>query len=203
MKDSRNKHQLARLREQLAQEAAKIMAEQMVRDYQQAKRKACERLAYTGKQALPGNDEIHAALQTYLAIFKSNTQPGLLRDLREVACEAMRFLREFQPRLVGAVLNGTADEYAAIHLHVFADPEEKVLQFLTDRDVDYRLGAATVNYGGQRQQQLTRCQFIAGETPVELDLFGLMGLREAPRSPVDGRPMRRADLAEVEQLLKG
>jgi hypothetical protein len=203
MKDVRNKHQTARLREQLAQEAAKIMAEQMVRDYQQAKRKACERLGYTGRQALPGNDEIHAALQSYLAIFKGDKQPELLNELRKIACDAMRFLREFQPRLVGAVLNGTADEYSAVHLHVFADPEEKILQFLTDHGVAYRLGAATANYGAQRQQQLTRCEFIAGDTPVELSLFGLMGLREAPRSPVDGKPMRRADLAEVEQLLKG
>ena len=191
-----------RLREQLAQEAARIMAAQTIRNYELAKRKACERLRYSGKQALPGNDEIQAALQTYLDIFKSDSQPALLRKLRTAACEAMFFLREFQPRLVGAVLNGTADEYSAVHLHVFVDPEEQVLQFLMDRGIGYRLSSTTVTYGGQRQVQITCCEFIAGDVPIILSLFGTLGLREAPRSPVDGKPMKRADIHEVEQLME-
>lgn len=202
VKSSKNKHQIARLREQLAQEAARIMAEQTVRDYELAKRKACERLRYSGKQALPGNDEIQAALQAYLDIFKSDSQPALLRRLRTAACEAMRFLREFRPRLVGAVLNGTADEHSAVHLHVFVDPEEQVLQFLMDHGIGYRLSSSTVTYGGQRQSQITCCEFVAGDVPIVLSLFNTLGLREAPRSPVDGKPMRRADIREVEQLLE-
>lgn len=178
------------------------MAEQAIRDYELAKRKACERLRYSGKQALPGNDEVQAALRTYLDIFKSDSQQLLLRRLRTAACEAMLFLQEFQPRLVGAVLNGTADEYSAVHLHVFADPEEQVLQFLMDSGISYRLSSSTVIYGGQRQVQVTCCEFVAGDVPVVLSLFGLLGLREAPRSPVDGKPMKRADIRDVEQLLE-
>lgn len=202
MKSSKNKQQTLRLREQLTQEAARIMAEQAIRDYELAKRKACERLRYSGKQALPGNDEIQAALRTYLDIFKSDSQQLLLKRLRTAACEAMLFLQEFQPRLVGAVLNGTADEYSAVHLHVFADPEEQVLQFLMDSGISYRLSSSTVTYGGQRQAQVTCCEFVAGDAPVILSLFGLLGLREAPRSPVDGKPMKRADIRDVKQLLE-
>lgn len=202
MKSSKSKQQIVRLREQLAQEAARIMADQTIRNYELAKRKACERLRYSGKQALPGNDEIQAALQTYLDIFKSDSQPILLRKLRTAAREAMFFLREFQPRLVGTVLNGTADEYSAVHLHVFVDPEEQVLQFLMDRGVGYRLSSTTVTYGGQRQVQITCCEFIAGDVPIILSLFSALGLREAPRSPVDGKPMKRADIHDVEQLLE-
>lgn len=202
MKSGKSKQQIVRLREQLAQEAARIMADQTIRNYELAKRKACERLRYTGKQALPGNDEIQAALQTYLDIFRSDSQPALLKKLRSVACEAMVFLRKFQPRLVGAVLNGTADEHAAVHLHVFVDPEEQVLQFLMDHGIAYRLGSSTVTYGGQRQAQITTCEFVAGDIPVILSLFSTLGLREAPRSSVDGKPMKRADIREVEQLLE-
>jgi hypothetical protein len=32
-------------------------------------------------------------------------------------------------------------------------------------------------------------------------VFPLDGIRQAPVSPVDGRPMRRADTAEIEALL--
>jgi hypothetical protein len=33
-------------------------------------------------------------------------------------------------------------------------------------------------------------------------VFPLDGIRQAPVSPVDGRPMRRADVTELELLLK-
>jgi hypothetical protein len=33
-------------------------------------------------------------------------------------------------------------------------------------------------------------------------VFPLDGIRQAPVSPVDGRPMRRADAAELETLLE-
>jgi len=33
----------------------------------------------------------------------------------------MRYLREFEPRLVGAVLSGTATEHSEVQLHLFAD----------------------------------------------------------------------------------
>ena len=193
--------QTERLRLQLAQEAAKIMAEQMVRDYQQAKQKACERLGYTGKQALPGNDEIHAALQSYLQLFKGEKHFDLIDELRTVAYDAMRFLNDFQPRLVGSVLNGTADKYSAVHLHLFADNKEDVLRFLIENNVDYYLTDVVVNFGPQRLQQIPRCHFLAGDQPIELSIFDINGLREAPRSPIDGKPMQRADLATVQRLL--
>jgi hypothetical protein len=33
-------------------------------------------------------------------------------------------------------------------------------------------------------------------------LFATKGLREAPRSPINGKPMQRMNLREVEKLLK-
>jgi len=38
----------------------------------------------------------------------------------------MRRLAEFQPRLVGSVLTGTATDYSDINLHLFADRSESV-----------------------------------------------------------------------------
>jgi hypothetical protein len=42
----------------VANEAARIMREEGVRDYLLAKRKAAQRLGITDRGALPGNDEI-------------------------------------------------------------------------------------------------------------------------------------------------
>lgn len=197
----KRKIQLDRAREEIAQEAARIMHEQMVRDFQQAKFKACERLGYSGKMAMPSNEEIQAALTRYLEVFKSHSQPALLERLRKVALEAMTFLADFQPRLVGPVLEGTADEYSAVQLHVFSETPEQVLQFLIERGIPHEVSAKRVQYGRDRQLEVTTCRFVADEVQIELLLFDRLGLREAPRSTIDGRPMPRANRREVEEML--
>ena len=44
-------------------------------------------------------------------------------------------------------------------------------------------------------------RFTAGETRVDLTVFGPLAEREAPLGPINGRLMRRASLAEVQALL--
>jgi hypothetical protein len=189
------------MRELVAQEAARIMSSEMLHDYRLAKQKACERLGYDGRAGMPDNDEIRAALQQYLQLFKSDSQAELLGRLRRTALEIMEFLQAFQPRLVGAALDGTADISSPVHLHVFADPIETVLRFLLDKNIAYELGSRRFSFGKDRQQDVTVCRFRAGDSMVELSLFPLIGLREAPRSIVDGKPIVRAALQDVQALL--
>lgn len=193
---------LNRMRELITQEAARIMAEEMLHDFRLAKQKACERLGYDGRSGLPGNDEIQAALQQYISLFKSGTQPGLLHELRRAAVEAMEFLQPFHPRLVGAVLKGTADQSSPVNLHVFADPVESVLQFLIERNIPYDLGNRRFVYRNGRQEDVMLCQFRAGEQQFELSLFSLVALREPPSSAIDGKPIARASIQEVKALLQ-
>ncbi len=191
------------MRLQLARTAAQIMYEEAVRDYEQAKHKACERsdVDTRNKAILPSNLEIQQALYDYLLAFKSDSQPFLIKQLREAALDVMRWLIAFHPRLVGSVLNGTADPYAAVHLHVFAETVEEVLFFLGDRGINCTIRTRSVqNYKGVREDQ-TVCMFNAGDTPIELTLFTVDDLRQAPASPVDGKPMKRADIKTVEQLI--
>jgi hypothetical protein len=198
----KTKHSSNRMRELITQEAARIMAEEMLHDFRLAKQKACQRLGYDGRSGLPGNEEIQAALQQYISLFKSATQPGLLQDLRREALEAMEFLQAFQPRLVGAVLKGTADRFSPINLHVFADPVESVLQFLVEKKIPYDLGSRHFVYRNGREEDVTLCQFQAGERQFQLSLFPLVGLREPPSSAVDGRPIERAAMQDVKALLQ-
>jgi hypothetical protein len=44
-------------------------------------------------------------------------------------------------------------------------------------------------------------RFLAGDIEIEAVIFPLNGLRQAPRSPLDGKPMARANLRRVEELL--
>ena len=96
-------------RHRLAHEAARLMAEGGVRDFHQAKLKAAARLGIHDDASLPRNREIEQALREYQRIFLGDLQAEALRQRREAAIRALEFLAGFEPRLVGPVLDGTAD----------------------------------------------------------------------------------------------
>ncbi|MET0655894.1 MAG: hypothetical protein ABWY94_10035, partial [Pseudoxanthomonas sp.] len=96
-------------RHRLAHEAARLMAEGGFRDYHQAKLKAAERLGIHDDASLPRNREIEEALRQYQRLFVGESQQQAVRLRREAAMRALEFLADFSPRLVGPVLEGTAD----------------------------------------------------------------------------------------------
>lgn len=191
----------SRLRILLAQECARIMADEGVKDFLLAKRKAAARLGVANKALLPGNVEIEQALLEYQRLFKSAEQPVQLRALREAAIEAMRFFARFRPCLVGSVLAGTAGPYSDINLHLFADTPEEVVLFLMERNIPFETAERRLRLGNGEYMYFPVFSFGAGEMNIELTVFPPEAKREAPRSPVDGRPMRRASLAAVQALL--
>lgn len=191
----------AQLRHLLAQEAARIMAEQAIRDFGQAKRKAAARLGVESTRNLPNNREIEAAFEEYLRLFRADSQPSQLRRLREAAVQAMRLFARFRPRLVGPVLQGTADENSPVHLHLFADTAEEVDLFLMDQQIPYRLDSRALRTGPEESIHYPVYRFVAGDIPVELTVFTERA-RQAPLSPIDGRPMQRAGLERVQELLE-
>ena len=201
MPKSRGKKE-TQLRQQLAQEAARLMAEQGIRDFFKAKTKAAQRLGITGREYLPSNAEIQAALCTYQNLFQSQSQPQQLRRLRTVAREGMRFLQVFKPRLVGSVLLGTAGPHSDVNLHLFADTAEQVALFLMEQGIPYQVNQRQARYKNERTETTTLYRFFAEEVAVELMVFPLLGLREAPKSTLDGAPVRRMTLAELEALLE-
>lgn len=190
------------MRQRLAMEAAKIIAESGIQDFQSAKKKAAAHLGASDTRNLPRNSEIEQALSEHHRLFQAKTQPEELRELRITASEAMNMLRDFQPRLVGMVLNGTAGRHSNIELHLFADPPEQVSFFLMDRNIPYHEGDKRVRNMRDEQSVYPTYHFLAGDMPVTLIVFPLEGLRQPPQSVVDGKPMPRADLEEVEELLK-
>ena len=188
------------VRERIAKEAARLMCETGLRDYQLAKRKALQRLRISEQRNLPSNEEIEAAVSEYQRLFRSDTQPRRLAELRRTAVRAMRFLAPFKPRLVGAVLSGTADEHSDVCLHLFAETAEEVGLFLIDNGIPHEHGHRAVRLAADDTQQLPTCRFMADGVPVELVVFAARARRRVPLSPVDGRPMRRAALRAVEAL---
>jgi hypothetical protein len=189
------------MRMRIAQEAARLMSEEGVQDFYAAKRKAAQHLGAPDTRNMPRNQEIESALLAYQRLFGGEQQSGHLKALRQSAVQAMRFLAGFRPRLVGSVLSGTAGQHADINLHLFADTPEEVSLFLLDNNIPFQPAQKKLRVDRDTWQEFPAYEFMAGEHAVELVVFPREGRREAPRSPVDGRPMQRARLEEVEAML--
>ena len=192
---------LERARQVLAQEAARIIVEQGIRDFRVAKRKAAERLGMSARGVLPGNPEIERAVGEHLQLFGRESHLDFLQGLRRAALSAMELLAPFGPRLVGPVLSGTAASNSAINLHVFADSFEQVAMTLEEMQVPYRLYERRLKSRRDRAETFAGLRFTHQESAVEATVFPVKGLRQAPISPVDGKPMRRADARAVRDLL--
>lgn len=198
---SRKNARNANLRTQIAQQAALLMIESGVRDYQSAKRKAAAHLGVVEAHQLPGNDEIEQAIGVHQRLFRSDDQPRHLEVLRVAAAQAMNLLARFNPRLVGPVLHGTADHHSAVSIHLFADTSEEVSLFLMERGIPYELAERRVRPTLDSTEYYPALRFVADEVPFELVVFPADGVRQSPLSPVDGRPMDRADLGRVQAML--
>ena len=190
-----------RLKTLIAQECARLITEEGVQDFRTAKRKAALRLAVSDRAALPDNVEIEQALLDRQRLFHADRQEIRLRGLRETALDAMRFLARFRPRLVGPVLSGAAGPHTGIHLHVFADTPEEITLFLMERHIPFETTEHRLKMASGDQVCLPVFRFAAGETRIDLTVFRPLAEREAPLSPVNGRPMRRAGPTEVQALL--
>lgn len=196
-----DKTQRNRNRVRIAQEAARLMSEHGIGDFRHAKRKAAERLGILNTQSLPGNGEIEQALREHQRLFRADSQPRQLRERREAALTAMTFLAHYDPRLVGPVLEGTADAHSAVCLHVFNDDADAVSLFLREQGVPLNLQSRRLREGHGTPTDYPVLLFSAGELPFDLTVLPRSALRQAPLDNISDRPMRRASLTQVQSLL--
>jgi hypothetical protein len=199
-----HQHALTRTRERrhrLAHEAARLMAEGGIRDYHQAKLKAADRLGIHDDASLPRNREIEEALREYQRLFAGDAQAAGLRARREAALRALEFFAPFEPRLVGPVLDGTADANAPVALQLYTDDADAVPRFLDEHDIPAEARSRRLRLDPQRTADAPVWLFSAEELAFDLTVLPLDALRQAPLSGVDEKPVRRASLANLQQLI--
>ena len=191
-----------RARLMVAQEAARIIVNQGIRDYGLAKKKAAERLGLRGRGSLPGNAEIEQAVSEHLQLFAGDSHPDLLQTMRQAALSAMEMLSPFAPRLVGPVLNGTADANSAVNLHVFADSAESVAHALDQIGLNYKPYERRLKSRRDRAETYAAFAVHHGEASVQATVVPVDGIRQAPLRPIDGKPMKRAAEKAVRELVR-
>jgi hypothetical protein len=191
-------HMLRRdlMREQLAQQAAKLMAEDGITDHAFAKRKAAKQLGASDTQHLPSNQEVDEALLSYRKLYQQDSHPGILYQLREEALAAMRMFAPFHPYLTGSVLSGTAGEQSDINLMLFSDDEKAVLLFLLKHNLEFEDGDWTVRISGH--EETVPSYTLTGESGTQIHVIVLPqnALHSGSR-----HPETHADTTAVEALL--
>jgi hypothetical protein len=188
-------------RTRLAQEAARLMAVGGVRDFHQAKLKAAERLGIHDDASLPRNREIEDALREYQRLFQGDATADALQRRREAALRALEFFAAFDARLVGPVLEGTADANTPVALHLYSDDAEAVGRFLDDHGIPAEARGRRVRLDRERDFDAAVWLFAADGLAFDLTVLPGDALRQAPLSPVDEKPMRRASAAQLRALL--
>ncbi|MEO7431531.1 MAG: hypothetical protein ABIR62_05820 [Dokdonella sp.] len=189
-------------RRRIALEAARLMSESGLRDYGHAKQKAATRLGVFDEASLPKNSEVEDALREHQRLFQRSAHTRSVKQLREVAREAMRFLARHEPRLVGAVLEGTADEHSAVCLHLYSDQHADVIAQLRESGIPYEERSRRLRLDRDTAQDFTVLQFSADGTPIDLTLLPYDILRQAPLDRISEKPMQRATAAALDLLIK-
>ena len=187
-------------RHRLAHEAARLMAEGGIRDYHQAKLKAAERLGIFDDASLPRNREIEDALREYQRLFQRENVAAV-RQRREAALRALEFFRDFEPRLVGPVLEGTADTRSPVTLHLYSDDPDAPPRFLDQHGIPAEARSRRLRLDRERTGDFPVWVFSAEEIAFEITVLPLDVLRQAPLSSTDEKPMRRASATQLRQLL--
>jgi hypothetical protein len=191
-------HRRGQMREQLAQLAAKQMAEDGITDHAFAKRKAARQLGAADTQHLPSNQEVDDALNSYRALYQQDSHPGILNQLREEALTTMRLLAEFRPYLTGSVLSGTAGEQSDVNLMLFSDDAKAVLLYLLKHKVDFEDGEWKVRINGR--EQTVPSYTLTGKSGTQTHIIVLP---ENARHSGTRHPETHADIAAVEAMLGG
>ncbi|MCC7484137.1 MAG: hypothetical protein IT529_04035 [Burkholderiales bacterium] len=188
-------------RARIAHLAARLMAEDGIEDYALAKRKAARQAGLADQRELPTNEEIAAALKLHQAIYHPAEHRDRLRELREKALEAMRQLARFEPYLTGPVLNGNAGRYAGIKLQLYTDNVKAVEHYLIERGIAYRAGQARL-YSGAEPRTVPIYTLDDDGIEIELTVLTRRDLRLPLRTGLEGKPIERARLEAVEQLVE-
>ena len=204
------------LRTELAATAARLIAEEGC-EYAQAKRRAAQEILGEDarRSTMPDNHEVEHELRRYLRLFGGDAHRALLTALRTVAADTMQRLHDFEPHLIGAVLNGTATEHSDIHLQLFVDSAKDVELLLINLGVDFDVDDG--DGAGERPAALERLSFVvpwaANGAPgrrmigVRLHIYPRDAIRIAARrrdvaAEEDMHPIEAAGRANLELLYR-
>ncbi len=200
---------LDHLRQLIAQQAARMMAEDGIHDFAYAKKKAGRQLGVSENSVLPTNAEIEDEIRLYHEIYNADEQPLELAKLRQAALMTMQLFERFNPHLTGSVLDGSAGKFSQTNIHLFADSAKDVEMFLLNQQIPFE--SSEKSYRVSDKPSKDKKEKVRKTVPVftletelglqKLSVFDVDDMRVAVKRTGDGSNAERMDITELKQLL--
>lgn len=193
------------LRRQLIKLAAKLMYEEGVNQYFDAKRIAARRLLKQGGSGsfrvidLPSNGEIADALAELADMHEGDARTARLFAMRVIALDLMDSLSEFNPRLIGSVSTGRIRNSSDIDIHVFTDNVETLEIRLRHLGWRYETNQVSIQKNG-KIEEYTHI-YVDNHFPVELSVYPEHDIRVRGRSSTDGKPIIRVKPQALQTMI--
>ncbi len=191
-----------KLRMEITEVAAKLIAIEGVADYRSAKRKAAIQLGLTSNRNLPTNQEIEQALINYQNLFQSDSHVAQLRALRLQAIQAMKLLSQFKPVLAGPVATGTATSSSEVTLHLYSDQVERVGMFLSEQGIPNSPIEKYIRINTMQNIAFPAYRFFAGSTSFVLVIFSENDKNLCPLSATDNKALKTLDVQGLMRMVE-
>jgi hypothetical protein len=204
-----SRENLDHIRQMIAQQAARMMAEDGINDFAYAKKKAGKQLGVSENSVLPTNAEIEEEIRLYHNIYNADEQPLELAKLRKAALMTMQLFERFNPHLTGSVLDGTAGKFSQTNIHLFADSAKDVEIFLLSQQIPF--DSSEKSYRVSDKPSKDKKEKVRKTVPVftletelglqKISVFDVDDMRVAVKRTVDGGNAERADILDLKALL--
>jgi GrpB-like predicted nucleotidyltransferase (UPF0157 family) len=192
----------ARIRQQIALLAARLMYDRSESEYFTAKRKAARQLGldYRFKpHDLPSNAEIREQVQALANLYEGDARTKNLRAMRLAALRMMRLLAQFRPRLIGSTLTGHTRAGSDIDIHVFSNSESAVTHVLDEQGYEY--GVEHKRVVKHNEERVFTHVHVRDRFTYELTMYAADQAHYVFKSSITGKAIERASIAELEQFL--
>ncbi len=189
-----------KLRCALADETAKIIMLEGIKDFRRAKLKASERLGNSNFGSLPSNIEIEEAINSFQNTFLPDHKE-IVFSQRQVALEIMQFLQDYSPFLVGSVLEGTSGVNSPISIHVSSDTVENVINQIKAKSLRIDIAERRLKLNNQLIFVPTIC-FEYQNFEIEVLIFSLRQQHQLPKSKSRNRSMQRMNIKGLQEMLQ-
>lgn len=183
----------------LIQTAARLMYEEGVSQYLDAKKIASKRLYGKQLKNLPSNGEISDELYRISQFHRADEHDTQLYSMRIRAIEVMQKLKPFSPRLIGSVSTGRIREGSDIDIHIFCDDIAELCNYIDNLDWRYEAKQVSIQQNGKPIEY--NHIYLQFDYPVELSVYPENKIRIHSRSSTDGKIINRLSISKVQQLI--
>jgi hypothetical protein len=122
-----------------------------------------------------------------------------LRELPIPPLRLMRLLRAYKPRLIGSTMTGHVRRGSDIDIHLFADSLAGITGVLDEEGVQYDVERKRVRKDGE-ERVFTHIH-VQDRFSLELTVYAANLAHYVFKSSITGKPIQRASIAELEQLM--